>query len=1059
MVVGIIKSLNAFEMKKILCLLFTIQLFCLNTYAQTARISGLVTDSSGTPIIGATVVEKGMTSNGTSTDAAGKFAITLKGSSRVLVVSFIGYQDTEVNVSNSTNVHVAIKTTFASLEDVVVIGYGRQKKITTTGAISTVSGAELRENPTASIQNTLAGRLPGFFSQQTSGRPGADGATFYIRGVSSYNAGSTSPLIIVDDIEFSYDQFSRIDPNEIESLSILKDASTTAVYGVRGANGVVVVTTRRGKAGSPRISFRGETSLQQPTIMPEFLNSYDAALLYNEGRKNDNQTPFFTEADLAAYRDHTDPYGHPDVNWKEVLFKKFSKQIRGNFDITGGTEKVKYFISAGYLFQDGMVKDFGSKVGINNNFYNQRYNYRSNLDMKITRSTDLRLDLYGNISEINQPQIGSPNGWNDVFADYGSLWTLAPWAYPINNPDGSLGYSLWQKSPGTGGTTYDVNNIVGRLTYLGYTRTFESNMNLVATANQRLDFITRGLSLKGTLSYASSYANPNVTMSGGEFPSFIYDPATDTYAPRNANTFRVRRLIRGANNGSTIRNVTAQLFLNYDRTFSGQHHFYGLALVSQNSATQGNSNSVYNFIPNNFRGFTGRIGYDYRQKYLVEFNSAYNGSDRFSKENRYGFFPAASAGWNISEEPFFKNTFKFIDRMKIRGSYGLVGNDKIGSAFSYYYQQTYGSGSNQVFFGNPNANAGNGIYEGTLGNPNVSWEKEKKMDIGLELGMFDNKLSATIEYFNNDRYDILTTRSGPNSSASSVIGQALPAINLGKVNNKGVELELSYADNIGKDFSYSVKGTYSVAKNKILFMDEPAYSNSYQAFTGNSINTQRVYTWIGFYESADDIAHSARPAVAVRPGDLKYEDLNKDGIIDGFDTKVQGYPNIPNTTGGFQLSVRYKGFNIGIFLQGAINFNVRGIAEAVQPFGGNFRSVHQQAWTPALGNDATFPLLSFIPGISDSRAYPSTFWLIPGDYLRLKTAEFGYSLPPSWIKRLRMKDIRIYTNGYNLFTWTKLNKLYQLDPEINQGSTGSSGTDRINYPPQRTINFGISATF
>ncbi|MET0461574.1 MAG: TonB-dependent receptor [Chitinophagaceae bacterium] len=1046
-------------MKKIVCILIMINAFCLGAYAQVKQVSGLVVDSLGTPIIGATVLEKGVSANGTSTNAEGRFTLTLKGTSRVISVSYIGYRDRDFTIGTTGNVQVTLYSTIGSLSDVVVVGYGRQKKITTTGAISTVSGVELRENPSASVQNTLAGRLPGFFSQQTSGRPGADGAAFYIRGVSSYNTGSTSPLIIVDDIEFSYDQFARLDPNEIESMSILKDASTTAVYGVRGANGVVVVTTRRGKIGAPQISFRGETSLSQPTIMPKFLNSYDAAVLYNKGRTNDNQTPFFSDAALAAFRDHTDLYNYPDNDWREILFKKFSTQYRGNFDITGGTERVKYFISAGYLNQDGMVKDFGSKVGINNNFYNQRYNYRSNVDMKVTKTTDFRLDLYGNMSTINQPQVGSPNGWNDVFADYGSLWTLAPWAYPIYNPNGTLGYSQWQRSPGTGGTVYDANNIIGRLTYLGYTRTSESNMNLVATLNQRLDFITRGLSLKGTLSYASSYANPNVSMSGGDFPSFIFDPVTETYAPRNPNVFRVRRLIRGSNNGSTVRNVTAQMFLNYDRTFSGRHHIYGLALFSQNSATAASGTSAYNFIPNNFRGFTGRVGYDFKQKYIVEFNGAYNGSDRFSEDKRYGFFPAASAGWNISEEPFFKDNINFINRMKIRGSYGLVGNDKIGSGFSYYYQQIYSAPGSMVFFGDPNANAAGAVFEGTLGNPDVSWEKEKKLDIGLEMGLFKNKVSLTVEWFDNNRYDILTTRSGPNSSVSSVIGQGLPAVNLGKVNNRGYEIELNYADNITKDLSFSVKGTYSVAKNKIEFMDEPAYRFAYQSFTGNAINAQRVYTWVGFYKDAADIAASPKPAIAVRPGDLKYADLNKDGIIDGFDTQVQGYPNIPNTTGGLQLGIRYKGFNIGVFFQGAMNFNVRGAAEAIQPFGGNFRAIHQQAWTPELGDNAQFPMLSFIPGISDSRAYPSTFWLIPGDYIRLKTAEFGYSLPSKFVKSLRMKDIRVYTNGYNLFTWTKLNKLYQLDPEIGQGSTGTSGTDRVNYPPQRMINFGISATF
>jgi hypothetical protein len=295
---------------------------------------------------------------------------------------------------------------------------------------------------------------------------------------------------------------------------------------------------------------------------------------------------------------------------------------------------------------------------------------------------------------------------------------------------------------------------------------------------------------------------------------------------------------------------------------------------------------------------------------------------------------------------------------------------------------------------------------------------------------------------------------------SLVFGQTLPPVNLGKVNNRGVEFETNYNGKIGKDLSFSIKGTYSIAKNKIVFADEPTYQYAYQAYTGHAINTQRVYTWIGFYQDAADIAKSAKPAgLTVRPGDLKYADLNGDGIIDGFDAKVQGNPNTPNTTGGLNLSVRYKNFNIGVFFQGARGFNVRGLAEAIQPFGSNFMPIHQQAWTPALGDDAKFPLLSFIPGISDSRAYPSTFWLVPGDYIRLKTAEIGYRLPASITSKLKMKEIRVYSNGYNLLTWTKLGKLYQLDPEINQGSTGSSGTDRTNYPPQRVFNLGLSATF
>jgi TonB-linked SusC/RagA family outer membrane protein len=1035
-------------MKKILFFFTLLVLAASYSYAQDHPVSGHVADSSGDAIVGATVSEKGLSSNGTSTNASGNFKLTLKGTSNTIVVTYIGYTRQEIRLGNNTAVQVTLKSEAAAAGgDIVVVGYSRQKKITTTGAISTVSGAELRENPTASLQNTLAGRLPGFFSQQSSGRPGTDGAAFFIRGVSSYNNGSNTPLIIVDDIEYNYDQFARIDPNEIETLSILKDASTTAIYGIRGANGVVIVTTRRGKIGPPKISMRAETSISQPTVLPHYLDAYETAKLYNLALVNDGAAPAWSATDLELFKNGQDPYGHPNVNWREILFKKFSKQYRGNFDISGGTEKVKYFISAGYLYQDGMLKNYSKDQDVNSNYYHSRYNYRSNLDIKVTQTTDLRLDLYGNIGEVNTPNVGSPFGYNDIFYEYTSFRTLAPWAYPVYNPNGTYGYSDWQKNQ----TNYNINNVVGRLTHYGYNRTFENNINLIGVANQKLDFITKGLSLKGTVAYVSNYGNSR-GYTRNQFPSWIYRPATGTYEPRDATIFRIRRFIYQSSAGSTIRNLTAQVHLNYDRTF-GSHRVYGLLLYNQNSNTQFSSNSVYNFIPNNFRGLTARVGYNYKQKYLFEFNSGYNGSDRFSEDKRYGFFPAVSAGWNISEEKFFDDV-KLIDKLKIRGSYGLVGNDKLGSGFSYYYQQTYG-GSGSANFGTTSNNFG-GIAEGTLANNEVSWEKENKFDLGLEFSMFKDRLSGTLEYFNNNRYDILSNRLG----VSAIFGQSLPPINLGKVNNRGYEIELNWNDKIGKDFSYRLKGTYSVAKNKNVYRDEPQQLYPYQAITGTSIGQQLVYQWIGFYTDSADIAKSPVPTTAPKIGDLKYADLNNDGKIDTYDRAYAGLSTFPNTNAGLQLGFSYKNFSMNAFFQGAFNFNMRGTAEAIRAFSSNVTEIHQQYWTPELGNNALYPRLSLQTTASDAIQFPSTFWFIRADYVRLKTAEIAYTLPKSWVNRLKMQSIKVYTNGYNIFTWTKLNKLYELDPEILPANFGSSlTTDRPNYPPQRTYNFGISATF
>lgn len=1033
--------------KKITCLLL-FQLMLVGWAAAQNIASGIVKDNNG-PIVGASVTEKGNTANGTASDANGNFRLELKGSSGTIIVSALGFKSLELKAAAGMQVVLELDAEKGVEDEVVVVGFGRQKKITLTGSVSTVSGKEIRQNPSASLQNTLSGRLPGFFSQQPSGRPGADGANFFIRGVSSYN-NNNQPLIIVDDIEFSYDQFARLDPNEVESVSILKDASTTAIYGIKGANGVLIVTTQRGKVGKPRISFRTEGSLMQPTRIPKYLDAYESARLYRQAQINDGIPAAnlqFSDADLELYKSGEDPYGHPNINWRKELFRDFSRQVRGNFDVNGGTERVKYFISMGYLFQDGILKNFGEGQGVNSNYYHKRYNYRSNLDIRATKSLDIRLDLYGNIGEINTPRVGSPFGYNDVFYEYSSFMSLAPFAYPIYNPDGSFGYSQWQRSSGN----YNVNNIVGRLSYYGYTRNNENNMNFVSQATQKLDFITKGLSAKGVLTYASNYTyGRNVTRD--QFPSFLYNAATDTYEPRDANVFRVRRFFVDYFPNSTLRTLNMQAFLNYDRTFGGDHHVYGLALFNQNSRWAANSNVVYNFIPENFRGYTARLGYDYANKYLFQLNGAYNGSDRFSKDNRYGFFPAASAGWVISEENFFADNIRVINRLKIRTSYGFVGNDKIGG-FSYYYDQTYsngnGTGGFPYSFGTSH-NGFTGISEGRLPNPAITWETERKFDLGLEFGLFNDQVSGTVDVFDNRREDIITNR----GTVSAVFGQALPPVNMGIVENKGFEVELAYRGKIGKDFNFNLKGNYSYAKNKIIFQDEPTPLYPYQSFTGNSIGQILVYKWIGFYD-ADKIADTrvAKPAGVIRPGDLQYEDLNNDGVINDYDRAVTGYPNLPNTNIGFQTGFTYKNFSLNLLFQSAINFNVRGVAEAIQAFGANLTNVHLNSWTPELGDNAQYPILSHTPGISSPGGFPSTFWFIRGDYLRLKTAEIGFEIPKNVTDKLKLAAARVYVNGYNLLTFSKLDRLYEFDPEIN------SGTDRVNYPPQRMINFGLNVTF
>jgi TonB-linked SusC/RagA family outer membrane protein len=1018
--------------------------FVLPVLAQNRIVQGVVKNDSGA-IAGATVMEKGLSQNVAIANDYGRFKITLKGKSNILIFQAIGHVEQEVNVATNKTVEVTLHKSRQELEEVVVVGYGRQKKVTVTGATSAISGAEIRQNPSASLQNSLSGKLPGFFSQQRSGQPGADAADFYIRGVSTLAGGSSTPLILVDDIEFTYDQVSRLDPNEIESITILKDASTTAVFGIKGANGVMLITTRRGSIGKPQISLRSEAGMSQPTQMPTYLNAYESAKLFNQAKINDGLSAYFSDADLELYKNHQDPYGHPDNNWKKILFKDYSFQSRNNLDVSGGTEKVKYFISLGYLWQNGMLKNFGKSNDVNSDYYYKRYNYRSNLDIKVTKTTDLRVDLYGNVGETNSPYFNTANGITGssaVFWEYSSFLTLSPFAYPIYNPNGSYGYSNRQEG------RYNVGNIIARLNYGGYIRNFENNMNLVGTLNQKLDFLTKGLSVKGTVSYASSYNyNRDLNRQTDAYPQWIYNTATGVYTPKDASVYRVRRFFLMYNAGNTIRVVNLQGMLNYDRNF-GKHHAYGLILANQNSKTTYQDGSlVTNYVPTNFRGFAFRTGYDYQQKYLLEFNAGYNGSDKFSGAKRYGLFPAVSGGWNMAEENFFKKNIKFISKFKIRASYGLVGSDQLPNGMKYAYQQTYSSGTGPSYGYADNTQQY--VAEGTLANTQVTWEKEKKLDIGADMELMNKHVTATVDYFNDNRYDILTTR----GTVSAIFGQTLPPVNLGKVNNRGMEAEVVYRDNIGKDFTFYIRANYSLAVNKIMFQDEPQAKYPWQQATGKSVGMIQEYRCIGFYKDQNDVNKSPHFASGNRPGDLKYADLNGDGIIDGYDMEYAGYPNLPNTNAGMGLGATYKNFSFSVLFQGAFNFNVRGVAEAIQAFGSNLLPVHQQAWTPALGDNARYPLLTLIAGTNESRAYPSSFWNISGNYIRLRNAEIGYTISSSFMKKLRISSGRVYLNGNNLLSWSKIQNLYQFDPEIN------TGTDRSNYPPQRIFNLGLTVTF
>lgn len=1021
-------------------------------FAQNKTVTGTVRDVSGV-LPGASVVEKGLPSNGTITTANGKFSLTLKGQSNAIIIKFIGYVPQEYAFKNGSTADVILQTNSNGLDEVAVVGYGKRSRPTNTGAVSSISAADIRTVPTANVQNALTGKLPGFFSQQASGQPGKDASDFYIRGVSSLNPAGNQPLIIVDDIQYSYDQLQQINVNEIESISILKDASTTAIYGIKGANGVLVVTTRRGKSGAPKVNLRMETGVQAPTKTPTFLDSYNSAVLINEAQSNDGIPQSFTQQDLDHFKNGDDPYGHPNVDWYNKIFKKNTYQLNTNMDISGGSNAVKYFISGGILKQNGLVRDFADPQSlVNTNYYFNRYNFRSNLDLKANKTLDLRLDVTTRFSDLNQPY--NQNAVGEVY----NFTKETPFTAPYLNPNGSYSYAYSSFNP------EHLPTLNARLATGGYQHSRRTDFNFLFGATQKLDALTEGLSLTGRVAYSSIEQFTKQTFNGGGFPSYHFDPTTNQYTLKPGASYVYQTYALTGNTDINSNNYDAQLYANYDHLFGNAHHITGLLLFNQTSQTynaQPFLDGSLVAVPQKFQGVSGKIGYDYKQKYLLEFNIAYNGTDRFAANHRFGYFPALSIGYNLVKEKFFADKFPVFSLFKLRASYGLVGSDA-APGNRYVYNQVYKQGGGYYFGETPQGYGS--VYEDALSNANVVWERAKKTDVGLDLNLFNDKISATIDYFHDIRYDQLIVP----GSVPQIIGVDLPAVNIGRTRNQGFDGQISYHSNAGK-IQYNVGFVFSYAKNKILFMDEAAPAYKTLARTGLPIGQQFGYHSLGYYSVKDiaDIkafqaAHGGSNAgdpiaipdngLPLQPGDLKYQDLTGDGIINVFDQTHIGNPNLPNTSLGLSLQVVYKGFSVSALFAGSFNYSFAVLGTGIEPFQSQFQPIHEERWTPTNTTNANFPRLSTNPtSVNSPTAYFSDYWLINAHYIRLKTVDIGYQLPTKLLP-FKINNARIYMSAYNLFTWTNFKK-YQQDPEV---ATNTAGDAYIN---QRVINIGIQAGF
>lgn len=1020
-------------MKKILLLLISIQFFHV-VLAQQVTVTGIVSSSDGELLPGVNVVIEG-TTIGTTTDIDGKYQISAKQGEK-LIFSFIGFKKEEQIVTGKTTIDVVLAPDLNDLEEVVVVGYGETKRITNTGSVSAIQARELRTIPTSSVQNALYGKMPGFFTQQRSGQPGKDASDFFIRGASSLNSEGNQPLIIVDDVQYSFDQLSQINVNEIESISILKDASTTAVYGIKGANGVLVVKTRRGQEGKPKVNVRLESGMQTPVRRPKFLNSYQTAKLVNEAYANDGLQPEFSQEDLDLFQSGEDPYGHPDVNWYDEIFKKVAFQHNANVDFSGGTERLKYFISGGAFTQNGLIKDFNDTYNeVNSNYFYRRFDYRTNLDFDVTNTLKLRLDITSRFGNINQPR-----GQNVVGEIY-NFSKIHPYSSPVMNPNGTYSYAY--------DTDEKLPTINARIANGGYERIRRSDYNVLFGATQQLDFLIKGLEASGRVAFSSIEEN-NRQVFRSSFPTYHYNAENDSYNidPRGQYAYGSYAVLGSQNRFEKDLNI--QAFLRYDTQILFDHNLNVMLLYNRQSRTsQAN-------VPANFEGYTAKVSYNYRDKYLLDFNGAYNGTDRFGENNRFGFFPAVGAGYAISEEPFFKEAFSNVQLFKIRASYGLVGSD-VAPGDRYLYRQVYQNGGGYYFGESVWTSAFPTVYEGSLGNDNVTWEKARKFDVGIDANLFD-KLSITVDYFYDYRFDQLVTK----QDIPAILGIGISPSNIAETENRGFDGKIDYQTKIFKEVHFNTSFVFSYAKNKVLYKAEAEQAYPWLQETGRPIGQPFGYTFVGFYSQNDinglnddnpenDVAVPLND-VPVQAGDLKYADLNGDGVIDNFDRGPIGKPNLPNTTLGWSLGGYFKGFTVNVLFQGSFNYSFSVVGTGIEPFKSQFQPIHLDRWTPETAETATFPRLTSNPTtVNSGSAYMSDFWLVDAWYMRLKTVDIGYQIPQR-VLPLNINSARLYMNAYNLLTWTSYDK-YQQDPEISTNTAGDA------YMNQRVVNLGFQITF
>lgn len=991
------------------------------------KASGTVVDNENNPLIGATVTVKG-TKTIAITDMDGHFYIDVPNKNSVLVFNYLGFKPQEVKVGSDINFNIQLKEDAVSADEVVVVGYGNQKKLSVIGSIQTLDPGNLQMGSSRSMSNNLAGQLAGVIAYQPSGEPGYDNSQFWIRGISTFGAGGSSPLVLVDGVERS---LNDIDPAEIESFSVLKDASASAMYGVRGANGVIIINTKRGSVAKPSIDFRFEQAITKPTKLPEFIGAAEYMTLLNNLCSDPSKRMFTKDQIMKTYTGY-DKDLYPDVDWIDAITKDYATSTRGNMTVSGGTNILRYSLTASVYHETGIMEtddtlpyDTGSKL--------TRFNMRANVDLDLTKTTLLRFNVGGYLQNLRKARSSTDNVFTHAFE-------TPPFVHPAIYSDGTIPKASANRA-----------NPWAESTQQGYYRGTRSKLESLFQLEQNLKMITPGLKFKATFAF-DTYNENFVTR--GKDPTYYgvaKSRGDEGELIHSVLSYGSEFLDHSSNANYGNNSTYLEFSLGYNHTFAKKHAVDALFLYNQRSYDWGD------IQPKRSQGIAGRLSYTFDRRYVGEFNFGYNGSENFAKGHRFGFFPSLALGWIISEEKFMRNCADWLTLLKLKGSIGKVGNDDIGGR-RFAYITTINTGASGYHFGYAGDYWRGGYSEGEVGVNNLTWETSTKTNVGIELGLW-NEFNLQFDYFYEHRTNIFMQRKTIPTQAGFLSN---PYANYGVVDNSGVDGTVTWNHKFGKDLRVALRANFTYAKNEVKEYDEPeSVKGTYRSLTGRSIGTlwglqaERLYTDEDF-ENGKLKAGIPTPNIGsvVRPGDIKYRDMNDDGVIDAKDEGYIGGTTTPRIVYGFGGNVEYKNFDFSFFFQGTgqsyriiggTQYFIPGSGQGVM---GNVYANYKDCWTEENpSQDVFWPRLS--ESTNPNNNYASTWWKKDMSFLRLKSIELGYTLPRSLTKAIYSNNIRFFVSGNNLFYISKF-KLW--DPELDTA-------DGLKYPSMRSVMFGFQLNF